>query len=950
MASGAKISCPSDEVLHAFLAGKAPPAQVPQLAQHLDECERCRQRVLSAAKAFASTQGSKASLRPHQAGQGDLIGRYVVLARLGSGAMGTVYVAFDPELERKVALKVLSAQGGGSKGRELVGEAQALARLSHPNVVPVYDAGEHEGHVFIAMELVRGTTLREWLATPRKPNEVLRLFRQFGLGLRAAHQAGLVHRDIKPENLLVGEDGRGRVSDFGLARLVEEPVESQTGSMLVGTPAYMSPEQLDRKPADARSDQFSFCATLHEALYGRRPFPGESLGELREQMHKRPLIPLKVGVALAIRQGLGRGLSEDPAQRFESLDPLLERLELAGVWPRRVAIGLAMALAAGAIVAATLRYAKPQQAPAPCAGAERLLAGTWDQARSSALLSALKQSSSSAARESADVVKAELDLWARDWVSERTQACEATRVRHEQSEQMLDRRVACLDRRMQEVRALLEVLQWGQAEVGERAVQAVEAITPVAVCADKGTLLDVTPMPVGAGERQKVNEALQRLSRAKAVLDSAQPTPALTEAKLALAVAADAGYPPLEAEARLQVGLALEGEGQHVEAAAVDGEAYAVANAAHDDRTAARAATHAYRESGRTEATRPASAVWKTVARSSISRTGDDPALLGELTYLEAFGAYDAADFKTAAPRFQAACELYLKAFGPSVDLGNCLVREGEAWVQAGDFAKAEDRWRAGAEAPRSTAGGRPPAGGGGPDPAGHRVHQPGRPRARHRLPAPGAGDGAPHLPPRAPGPLRRVDHLGLPGAGAGRGALGARGGAGGAGDRPGRQRDGAAAGRRPGGARRGAAALGAGEGGGGRGRGGARLAPPALRCLGAGAAHRLRRALAELPGAGPDGEGARGARAGGGDRRRRAGRAPLRRPRPPLPGAGAGEGHACRAGQGRCPPRRRGAPLRPAGGGVAAHAPVERGRFGARFAGQVTARRASSLPSARAS
>ncbi|MCA9715618.1 MAG: serine/threonine protein kinase, partial [Myxococcales bacterium] len=235
--------------------------------------------------------------------RGDVVGRYVVLSTLGAGAMGVVYAAHDPELDRKVALKLLSP--GAARDRaassieartRLVREAQALAKLSHPNVIAVHDVGEHDGGVWLAMEFVEGVTLTEWLARRRGWREVLEVLRAAGRGLAAAHEAKLLHRDFKPDNVMVGRDGRTRVMDLGLARVIEgadeETLElsvsdalgddaradsaaltttvTRAGALL-GTPSYMSPEQFKGQGADTRSDVFSFCVTLWEALYGERP-------------------------------------------------------------------------------------------------------------------------------------------------------------------------------------------------------------------------------------------------------------------------------------------------------------------------------------------------------------------------------------------------------------------------------------------------------------------------------------------------------------------------------------------------------------------------------------------------------------------------------------------------------------------------------------------------------
>ena len=229
--------------------------------------------------------------------RGDTLGRYLIVDTLGRGGMGVVYAAYDPELDRKIAVKVL-AQGlpSDASGRRLVSEAKAMAKLSHPNVVSVYDVAEADGAVFLAMELVEGRTLARWLEdAPRTLREILEVFVPAGRGLAAAHAAGLVHRDFKPHNVMVADDGRVVVLDFGIARRspgieagreTEEPPSdsvdaSQPETMgPVGTPAFMSPEQIERAVVDARTDQFSFCVSLYRAVYGEAPFAGASVAEL----------------------------------------------------------------------------------------------------------------------------------------------------------------------------------------------------------------------------------------------------------------------------------------------------------------------------------------------------------------------------------------------------------------------------------------------------------------------------------------------------------------------------------------------------------------------------------------------------------------------------------------------------------------------------------------------
>ena len=362
--------CPSDDQLAALASGTLDAAAVAELERHLDACSTCRQLVAVVSNGSAPThKHTFAVLRP-----GERLGRYEIERLIGAGGMGVLYVARDPQLGRRVALKLMRPAFGAEGGRvRLLREAQAMATLSHPNVVSVFDIGEADERVFVAMELLESGTLREWMKQPHSWKELVEMFCAAGDGLAAAHAAGVVHRDFKPENVLIGKDGRPRVGDFGLARpeLVaeEEPPRSaqalmrvtQTGTML-GTPAYMSPEQLKGKPADHRSDQYGFCVSLYEALAGKRPFPADTLEELRARVEggmppppREGLVPAHVWAAIA------RGLNPNPAERFPDLPSLLRvlRAELPEPararrelrLPRAAACGGLMAIAIGAGVA-----------------------------------------------------------------------------------------------------------------------------------------------------------------------------------------------------------------------------------------------------------------------------------------------------------------------------------------------------------------------------------------------------------------------------------------------------------------------------------------------------------------------------------------------------------------------------------------------------------------------
>ena len=258
------------------------------------------------------------------------VGRYKLLQRVGAGGMGVVYRAHDETLDRPVAVKLLRPGYDTGAGTErLQREARAMARLSHPNVVTVFDVGTFEGAVFVAMEFVDGKTLREWLAQPHSVGDVIRTLRQAGEGLAAAHAAGLVHRDFKPENAMVGSDGRVRVLDFGLAKPIDDESKhdllTQTGTVL-GTPRYMTPEQFRGEPADALSDQFAFGVVMFEALYGTHPYQPQDDKPLPRAVMAGKLrkAPSRADVPPAVRDALLKAVAHDPESRHDSVEDMLE--------------------------------------------------------------------------------------------------------------------------------------------------------------------------------------------------------------------------------------------------------------------------------------------------------------------------------------------------------------------------------------------------------------------------------------------------------------------------------------------------------------------------------------------------------------------------------------------------------------------------------------------------
>jgi len=354
------MTCVSDDDLLAFVEGRLAPQRVSEVEAHLLVCDACRPLVAELVRTDADPVRSLAA--------NGRVGRYELVGPIGAGGLGVVYAARDPQLNRQVALKMLRASGApGATGAQLrariLREAQAMARLSHPNVLTVYDVGVIGEAVFVAMELVEGGAVSGWLRQRgRSWRDILEVFLSAGRGLAAAHRAGIVHRDFKPENVLIGLDGRVRVTDFGLARFAEVPAAVSAGvakasaavplsfdGALAGSPPYMAPEQLRGEPADARSDVFAFCVSLYESLYKERPFAGRTVRELEESITAGKLRPgpRRSRVPAAIRRAVVQGLSADPAGRFASMEQLVLALERAsrGGWRWRAGALAAAAMA-----------------------------------------------------------------------------------------------------------------------------------------------------------------------------------------------------------------------------------------------------------------------------------------------------------------------------------------------------------------------------------------------------------------------------------------------------------------------------------------------------------------------------------------------------------------------------------------------------------------------------
>ena len=488
------------------------------------------------------------------------IGRFEVVERLGAGGLGVVYTGQDPELKRRVAIKLLKPRpGGGSAGdARLLREAQAMAQLSHPNVVPVFEVGRHQGAVYVAMEFVDGATLRVW-QRDRTPKEIIAAYVEAGRGLAAAHLAGIVHRDFKPDNVMVGADDRPRVLDFGLAAADEAAASeadatwsattsmatlTKTGAVL-GTPGYMAPEQFAGQTTDARTDQFAFCVALFEALHGERPFRGATLASLAaaveggEISEPRESAEIPAKIADAIR----RGLATDPADRFPSMHELLALLRppSGSRWP--VIAAVAGLVGAGVLIVAT----GDGSDSLGCDGTARKFSAVWTEEASAKLT------------ENAALVAA-IDRYAQAWSATEEEFCaDASAEGDAAALETAASRRRCLDQSVDHFEATHRRIVPIAFDGTPTATFAVRQLPPVERC-----LRDPVPTLVAASPADVADVRLE-IARSKALGADSNTADALARARHAIERAVSLGDPATLAEARLALYWAQWHAGKHAE-------------------------------------------------------------------------------------------------------------------------------------------------------------------------------------------------------------------------------------------------------------------------------------------------------------------------------------------------------------------------------------------------
>jgi len=586
---------------------------------------------------LGSTTGESTSrLGPHgYVKHGTRIGRYLVLGTIGRGGMGVVYRAHDPQLDREVALKLLLDAKTGHQTR-LAREARALAQLNHPNVVTVHDVGTEGGRLYLAMELVTGTTLEEW-QRDRPWRDVVAVYIEAGRGLAAAHARSLVHRDFKPDNVIVTDDGIPRVLDFGLVRVsldresdggepyASASVDALSGSAplddkvtrvgaAVGTPAYMSPEQWCGLDAGPAADQYAFCASLYEGLFGRTPWAGTNLQTLREKVAggEVPQIPARTGVPAWVQSIVRRGLAHDPQKRWPSMQHLLDALADDPSRRRRrwFALGGLVLVVVGALGTRAIWSRSQHQA---CVQEAAAIDEVWNDARRASLATFFADNPTG----SASSLQA-LDRQAETYRQIAQESCLAVRLEGTRDAEDHARVTECLVGHRDAMLGVVTVADEPQASAHDT-ITTVLALEPFTDCTDLRRLRARPPTPRDDASGEALEEIRRMSARMLALRESAPPL-ALELARTALMKAQSLGWEPAVAAAQVALGETHYAQGHYADAKTHLREGFFAAATVGDDRGAAVAAVSLARLFAE-ESTASSGQHWVRLAQAHLERT-----------------------------------------------------------------------------------------------------------------------------------------------------------------------------------------------------------------------------------------------------------------------------------------------------------------------------------------
>ncbi|MBA2542275.1 MAG: serine/threonine protein kinase [Deltaproteobacteria bacterium] len=662
--------CPNEDRLNTYLTGGLADHEAHVIAQHLAECDTC--------PALLEVEGSRipfagVAIPGRVLGPGDQVGDYVLLHRVGAGGMGVVWAAYDPVLDRQLAIKLLGEHTHSvPELRERFSrEARITARLQHPSIVHIQETGVcTNGEPFYVMKLVTGEALEDVIAGKPSFAERLALVPNVSAVTEAiayAHGQGIIHRDLKPRNVIVGAYGETVVIDWGLASSTAD-----TGGGVMGTPSYMAPEQAAGAAVDERADVYALGAILYHVLAGARPYAGVPASATVAAVLDDPPAPLATlapGTPPELLTIANKAMARAPADRYPTAKQLADdlgrflagqlvgshrysRRELVRRWTRRhwtaISAVLVLALAALAVFGlsrdTTVRDTR-------CEGMEHKLVGVWDPARSEAIRTAFAGTGQPYAAATFERVARRLDEYTRAWTANRVGACEATQ-RGEQSAALLDLRMHCLDRRLSELDQLLLALQTKpDRQTLERAVESTSSLASIDGCADTDALLAAVPPPRDPAAAARVALLERRLDKAVALERLGRYREGLAELSGVAEQAAAIPYAPLEARVRYRVAQIYRQAGdfprsEHAARLAIDAGARA-----KDDETIADAWLEILVALG-SQPGRDAAAM-EPFVRAAITRAGDTPFHRSRFFNALALRSYKQMDLKTARSYYE---------------------------------------------------------------------------------------------------------------------------------------------------------------------------------------------------------------------------------------------------------------------------------------------------------
>ena len=642
--------------------------------------------------------------------RGSVVSRYIILERLGQGGMGVVYKAYDPDLDRQLAIKFHSVKRRNIGSHErakarLFREAQALAKLAHPNVVNVYDVGTFGDDVFVAMELIPGQTLKYWLKQENRSfRQIVQMFAQVGQGLIAAHDAGIVHRDFKPSNVIVGNDNRPRVLDFGLAAGIEAQSANDPGDVLLshepdpldeieiddtsrsgsksgrkylnvrltqlgatlGTPRYMSPEQYLGLEVGERSDQFSFCVALYEALYRTSPFASNPKAVAHDTVLftkvRKP--PQDAQVGSWLEPIVLRGLSKNPNYRFESMRSLLEEMQqdpekeqqrIRQVRQRNLMTGTIVFMVCLVVFGAILWTSWDRRL---CSGAPTWFSSAYNDKLAKRVQAAIRRTNAPYAELTWQSVANSLSQYQTQWIEKHTAICKATRVTGEQSEELLDQRMHCLDQNLDELRALVRLFAQADRQIVQKAVQAIRSLPPLSRCDNRPILSAQYQEPKEESSRAQTKELKKQLARVIALKRTGKYKEGLGLAQSTLQMASTLGHRGLEATAQYWLGVMQESLGSYEEAEKNQSLAYWQALGLGYDLLSAQAANSLTNLLGYVLRDFEQARSWSNHGIALIQKLGKDKLLLAQWNTAVGSMNYAANEFSSALTNHRKALAL----------------------------------------------------------------------------------------------------------------------------------------------------------------------------------------------------------------------------------------------------------------------------------------------------